>query len=192
MKSSTNTSEILGTKPVKKLLFSQSAPAAVGFMVMSLNMVVDTFFVGRYIGELAIGAISVIFPISFLLSAVGMSIGIGGGSIVSRALGSNDEEKAQLSFNNQISLTLFLAFLIILIGVSFSEPILTLFGAKGAIFPLADIYFSIVLIGIPFLAISMMANNNLRAEGKPKIAMIVLLIPSIVNIILDYILIDLY
>ena len=60
---------------------------------MSLNMVVDTFFVGRYIGELAIGAISVIFPISFLLSAVGMSIGIGGGSIVSRALGSNDEEK---------------------------------------------------------------------------------------------------
>ena len=192
MKSSTNTSEILGTKPVKKLLFSQSAPAAVGFMVMSLNMVVDTFFVGRYIGELAIGAISVIFPISFLLSAVGMSIGIGGGSIVSRALGSNDEEKAQLSFNNQISLTLFLAFLIILIGVSFSEPILTLFGAKGAIFPLADIYFSIVLIGIPFLAISMMANNNLRAEGKPKIAMIVLLIPSIVNIILDYILIDLF
>ena len=192
MKSSTNTSEILGTKPVKKLLFSQSAPAAVGFMVMSLNMVVDTFFVGRYIGELAIGAISVIFPISFLLSAVGMSIGIGGGSIVSRALGSNDEEKAQLSFNNQISLTLFLAFLIILIGVSFSKPILTLFGAKGAIFPLADIYFSIVLIGIPFLAISMMANNNLRAEGKPKIAMIVLLIPSIVNIILDYILIDLF
>ena len=45
-------------------------PAAIGFMVMSLNMVVDTFFVGQYIGELAIGAISVVFPISFLLSAL--------------------------------------------------------------------------------------------------------------------------
>ena len=70
-----------------------------------------------------IGAISVIFPISFLLSAVGMSIGIGGGSIVSRALGSNDEEKAQLSFNNQISLTLFLAFLI---DHFFFDPSLTM------------------------------------------------------------------
>ena len=167
-------------------------PAAIGFMVMSLNMVVDTFFVGQYIGELAIGAISVVFPISFLLSAIGMSIGIGGGSIVSRALGSQNPEKAQLSFNNQISLTIFLAFLIILIGVFFSTPILDLFGAKGKIFPYADTYFSIVMIGIPFLAISMMANNNLRAEGKPKIAMVVLLIPSIVNIVLDYIFIDIF
>ena len=43
------------------------------------------------------------------------------------------------------------------------------FGAKGAIMPLANTYFSIVLIGIPFLALSMMANNNLRAEGKAKL-----------------------
>ena len=58
--------------------------------------------------------------------------------------------------------------------------------------PLADCYFSIVLIGIPFLAISMMANNNLRAEGKAKIAMIALLIPSLLNIFLDYIFIDIF
>ena len=57
--------------------------------------------------------------------------------------------------------------------------------------PLADTYFSIVLIGIPFLALSMMANNNLRAEGKAKVSMIVLLIPS-VNVILDYVFIDLF
>ena len=58
--------------------------------------------------------------------------------------------------------------------------------------PLANTYFSIVLIGIPFLALSMMANNNLRSEGKAKIAMIALLIPSILNIILDYIFIDIF
>ena len=58
--------------------------------------------------------------------------------------------------------------------------------------PLANTYFSIVLIGIPFLALSMMANNNLRAEGKAKIAMIALLIPSILNIFLDYIFIDIF
>ena len=165
-------------------------PAAIGFMVMSLNMMVDTFFVGQYIpnGDLAIGAISVVFPISFLFSSIGMSIGIGGGSIVSRALGANNRDKALLAFNNQVCLTLFLAFLVVIVGVVYKTPMLDLFGAKGQIMEYADIYFSIVLIGIPFLAISMMANNNLRAEGKAKIAMVVLLIPSIVNIFLDLLL----
>ena len=188
--SSSEKSSFLGTEKIPKLLLKQALPAAIGFMVMSLNMVVDTFFVGQYIGELAIGAISVIFPISFLFSSIGMSIGIGGGSIVSRALGNNDDKKAQLAFNNQISLTIFLAIIAVIIGLVFKIPILDIFGAKGEIMPFANSYFSIVLIGIPFLALSMMANNNLRAEGKAKIAMIALLIPSVVNIVLDYIFID--
>ena len=188
--SSSEKSSFLGTEKIPKLLLKQALPAAIGFMVMSLNMVVDTFFVGQYIGELAIGAISVIFPISFLFSSIGMSIGIGGGSIVSRALGNNDDKKAQLAFNNQISLTIFLAIIALIIGLFFKIPILDIFGAKGEIMPFANSYFSIVLIGIPFLALSMMANNNLRAEGKAKIAMIALLIPSVVNIVLDYIFID--
>ena len=186
----TEKSNDLGTEKIPKLLLKQALPAAIGFMVMSLNMVVDTFFVGQYIGELAIGAISVIFPISFLFSSIGMSIGIGGASIVSRALGKNDDAKAQLAFNNQIALTIVLAIVAIVLGVIFKIPVLSIFGAKGAIMPLADDYFSIVLIGIPFLALSMMANNNLRAEGKAKIAMNALLIPSVVNIFLDYIFID--
>lgn len=188
--STSEKSTYLGTEKISKLLFKQALPAAIGFMVMSMNMVVDTFFVGQYIGELAIGAISVIFPISFLFSAIGMSIGIGGSSIVSRALGKGDSKKAQLAFNNQVSLTIVLAILVISVGVIFKTPILSIFGAKGGIMPLADIYFSIVLIGIPFLALSMMANNNLRAEGKAKIAMIALLIPSVVNVLLDFIFID--
>jgi len=191
MSLSSEKSSYLGTEPIPKLLFKQALPAAIGFMVMSLNMVVDTFFVGQYIGGLAIGAVSVTFPISFLFSSIGMSIGIGGGSIVSRALGSNNNNKAQLAFNNQIALTILLAFFVISIGVFFKLPILDAFGAKDEIMPLADTYFSIVLIGIPFLALSMMASNNLRAEGKAKVAMILLLIPSFVNVLLDYVFIDL-
>jgi Na+-driven multidrug efflux pump len=56
----------LGTQKIPTLLAAQSIPAAIGFMVMTLNMVVDTIFVGQYIGKLAIGAISVVMPISFL------------------------------------------------------------------------------------------------------------------------------
>lgn len=177
----------LGTKSIGSLLASQSIPAAIGFMVMSLNMVVDTIFVGQYIGKLAIGAISIVMPIAFLMSSIGMAIGIGGSSIVSRAFGAKDNERAQLTFNNQIALTLLSIIILFVVGLVFQEPILKLFGAKGDLLPFSQSYYFITLLGIPFLSLAMMANNNLRAEGKPKIAMMVLLIPSILNMLLDYI-----
>ncbi len=65
-----------------------------------------------------------------------------------------------------------------------------MFGGKGAIFEPAKIYYTIVLYGVPFLALSMMGNTVIRAEGKPKFAMIAMIIPSIGNLILDYIFIN--
>ena len=74
----TNHSEQLGTEPITKLLAKQAIPAAIGFALMSINMVIDTIFVGKYIGNIAIGAVSVVTPIVFFMSSFGMGIGIGG------------------------------------------------------------------------------------------------------------------
>jgi putative MATE family efflux protein len=177
----------LGTKSIGSLLAAQSIPAAIGFMIMSLNMVVDTIFVGQNIGKLAIGAISVVMPITFLMASFGMAIGIGGSSIVARAFGSKNNEKAQLTFNNQLSLSLTCIFVLTSIALIFQDQILFLFGGVGELVALTKTYYIITLIGVPFLTLAMTINGNLRAEGKPKVAMMVLVIPSIVNIILDYI-----
>ena len=79
----------LGTQKISKLLIKQAVPATIGILVMSLNMIVDTIIVGQWIGVLAIAAITVVLPIVFLISSIGMGIGIGGSSIISRALGAN-------------------------------------------------------------------------------------------------------
>lgn len=180
-------SELLGTEKISRLLYQQALPAAIGFMVMSINMIVDTYFVGQYIGSLAIGAISIVMPISFLISSFGMAVGIGGASIISRALGAKENDKAQRAFNNQITLTTIGASLFILIGFVFKAPILSLFGANGNLLEYSDIYFSIILYGMPFLTGAMMANSNLRAEGRAKFPMIIMIILSVSNILLDYI-----
>ncbi|MCT4581443.1 MAG: MATE family efflux transporter [Flavobacteriales bacterium] len=180
-------SQKLGTEKIGKLLASQAIPAAIGFMLMSFNMIVDTFFVGQYIGKLAIGAVGIVTPIAFLMSSVGMAIGVGGSSIVSRALGAKEHEKVQLAFNNQVSLSIVVSVLFSLIGYLFMDDILTAFGALGDLKTDSVTYYSRLLIGIPFLSLAMMANNNLRAEGKPQMAMLVLLVPSIFNMLLDYI-----
>ncbi len=182
----------LGTENIGKLLIKQAVPATIGILVMSLNMIVDTIFVGQWIGVLAIAAITVVLPIVFLISSIGMGIGIGGSSIISRALGANKPEKAFLTFGNQISLTVILALLFVILGTIFSVPILNLFGAKGLILPIASEYFSVVIYGVPFLAFAMMGNPTIRAEGKPKFAMYAMMIPAVLNVVLDVVFIKFF
>lgn len=180
-------SETLGTQPIGSLLIKQAIPASIGVLVMSLNILVDTIFVGNWIGSIAIAAINVVLPVSFFIAALGMAIGIGGASMISRALGKGDKEKALKTFGNQITLTLVLTTLMVVFGLVFINDLIPAFGGKGDIFAPAKIYYRIVLYGVPLLALCMMGNNVIRAEGKPKFAMIAMIIPSVSNLFLDYI-----
>ena len=182
--------EQLGTESISSLLIKQALPASIGILVMSLNVLVDSIFVGNWIGSIAIAAINVVLPISFFIGALGMSIGIGGASIISRALGANNKEKAIRTFGNQISFTILITTTMVAVGLTFVDTLIPAFGGKGSIFELAKTYYVIVLYGVPFLGLNMMGNNVIRSEGKPKFAMIAMIIPSIGNLVLDYLLIN--
>ncbi len=181
------TSDSLGTEPIGSLLIKQAVPASIGILVMSLNILVDSIFVGNWIGSIAIAAINVVLPVSFFIGALGMAIGIGGSSIISRALGASNKEKALHTFGNQIALTLLVTVSMVVLGLYFVDELIPAFGGKGAIFEPAKIYYTIVLYGVPFLALCMMGNTVIRAEGQPKFAMIAMIIPSVGNLLLDYI-----
>lgn len=190
MKQSTKTSDKLGTENIGKLLLQQSLPASIGFLVMSFYQMVDVFFVSKYAeGELAIAAITVVLPITFLISSFGMAIGVGGASVLARALGEGHTEKAQKTFGNQIILTLGFILFFVSMGYLFQDQLLRVFGANPEIMPYAKRYFNVLLIGLPFLGWAMMTNNVIRAEGKPKVAMLTMVIPAVSNIILDFVLI---
>ena len=182
----------LGSEAISKLLIKQAVPASIGILVMSLNILVDSIFVGNWIGSIAIAAINVVLPVSFFIGALGMSVGIGGSSIISRALGANNHEKALKTFGNQIALTLAITIAMAVLGLVYVDSIIPAFGGKGRIFEPAKIYYTIVLFGVPFLALCMMGNTVIRAEGKPKFAMIAMIIPSVGNLIMDYIFIYIF
>lgn len=182
-------SEKLGIAPIGLLLREQAIPAAIGILTLSINGIVDNIFVGQYIGAVGIGAITVVLPVTFLIASIGMSIGVGGASVISRALGAGEKEKAHLIFGNQLILTVGLSILFVFLGSFFQNQVLALFGGSGEILEYARIYFNILLPAIPFLAFAMMSNNVIRAEGKPNVAMAVMIIPAIMNIILDAILV---
>lgn len=181
-----------GTQPIPQLLIKQAVPASIGILAMSLNILIDTIFVGQWIGANAIAAINVVLPVSFFIAALGMAIGLGGASIISRSLGKNDFAKATKTFGNQIVLTFSLTISFVIFGLFFVNSIIPVFGGKGSLFEPAKIYYTVVLYGVPVLGYCMMGNNVIRAVGKPKNAMYAMMLPSVSNLILDYLLIYIF
>ena len=175
----------LGTEDIRKLIFTLGWPAALNFVVATAHNLADVIYVGNWLGPLQIAAVVVVGTISFIFSAFGLGLGGAGGSIISRALGSNDYEKANKTFGNKILLVASIGLVIVAMGWIFETPILKLFGARGDIFGYASAYYRITLFSVPLLAFTMMSNNIIHTEGKARLAMWFNITPTTLNIILN-------
>ncbi|MBU5439260.1 MATE family efflux transporter [Tissierella sp. MSJ-40] len=181
----TNNSKMLAEEDIGKLLMKFSIPAIIGMMVNALYNIVDRIFIGQGVGNLAIGGIFVGYPISLILMAFSMLIGIGGNTVVSIRLGEKKKDEAEKILGNSFILLVGISVIISILGLLLLEPLLRAFGASETILPYAVDYMKIILIGAPLQAIGFGMNNFIRGEGSPKIAMITMLIGAILNTILD-------
>lgn len=182
----------LANQSIKKLLVKQSIPASIGILFMTVNVLIDAIFVGRWIGSIAIAALSVVMPLTFFISSLGMAIGVGGSSVLSRALGKKNQDKAINVFAHQIMLTFGLCSLLVIAGIIFEEEILYAFGAKGNILKPASEFYMPILLAVPFQALCMMGNSVIRAEDKSKHAMAAMILSAVTNIILDVVFIKVF
>ena len=175
----------LAEEKIPKLLLKQSLPAIVGLLVMSLYNVVDTIFIGQSVGMKGVAALAIAAPIQMIVVAIAQTLGIGASSIISRALGEKNTEKAERTLGNFFSLVFILGILTMILGIVFLTPLELLFGATEGIIPYANEYLSIIFYGALFLCFTASANNIIRAEGNAKYAMKVMIISTIVNLVLD-------
>ncbi len=170
---------------IPRLLLKLTIPATIGMLVMAFYNIVDTMFIGHGVGPNGIAGLSIVFPIQLIVMGFGQMFGMGGASIISRALGSKDYDKANLTFGNQIFSVIVFTLLVMIPGLFFPRQILSLFGATEAIMPYALEYYKIIVFGSGLFMFAMMSNNVLRAEGHAKIAMSNMMISAGLNIILD-------
>lgn len=177
--------KLLSEESIGKLLLQFSVPAIIGMLVNALYNIVDRIFIGRGVNQLAIGGIFVGMPISLILMAFSMLIGIGGNTLVSIRLGQNRKEDAEKITGNSVVLLLLISTVISIVGLMFLEPLLKSFGASESNLQYAIDYMRIILYGAPFQALGFGMNNFIRGEGSPKIAMMTMLIGAILNTILD-------
>lgn len=172
-----------------RVLFKFAIPAIFSLLVAELYNMVDTVFVGRYIGPNAIGALTVAFPIQRFLIAIAFLIGVGASTYVSRYSGENQPEKIKSTVINSISLTIVSLTIIPLLLFLFRDGLLYKLGASEATFELTKDYISIIFLGGIFQGLTVVCSQIMTALGNSKIGLYANSIGALLNIVIDYILV---
>lgn len=175
----------LGTEKISTLLLKLSLPATIGMIVNALYNIIDTIFVGQWVGLDAIGGLAIAFPVQMLIMAFAQMIGMGAASSLSRSLGEKNIKKAELVTGNSFLAISVLSIFFVAFGLTFTEPILKVFGATNTLLPYAKDYISIIFIGSIFFSFTVSSNSLVRAEGNAKVAMISMILGTGLNILLD-------
>jgi putative MATE family efflux protein len=180
--------KILDTDEIGKSLLKLAVPAFCGMAVMALYNVVDTIFVGRYVGSLGIAGLSIVFPFQMLAQGFGMMAGMGGASLVSRLLGARETAKAQHALGNAILLGSVFGVLMSFVILANMDFWLGLAGASETILPYAREYMQVVITWAILMTLVMTFHSTVIAEGNAKLPMISMICGAVMNIILDAVL----
>ena len=180
--------------PIPRLIISLGIPTMLNMMVTSLYNMVDMLFV-RGLGDQATGAVNVVLALMSIIQAIGFTLGMGSGAIVSRLLGKRKQKEADEVFSTAFYTALAIGLVITAVGLVFLEPVMRLLGAMEetgvpmTTLEYSKVYATYILIAAPFMCMSFVMNNVLRAQGKAVLSMLGLITGAVLNTVLDPILI---
>ncbi len=178
------TQSVLDDSRIGRLLLKLTLPTFFGMFIMTLYNVVDTIFIGHYVGPLGIAGLSIVFPIQLMSIGIGDMTGMGGASLISRSIGAGDLTKAERTLGNALTTNIVLSVIIMAAGLANPDFWLRLMGASETILPYARDFMTIILFGTVFSTLSMALNSLIRAEGNARVPMTGMIIGAILNIIL--------
>ena len=166
-------------------LFRFTLPSIVMMIFTSIYGVVDGLFVSNFVGKTPFAAINLVMPFIMILGGVGFMIGTGGSALVSKTMGQNEPEKANLIFSMMIELTLLVGTLLSIVGIVFIEPIARLFGASEAMLPDCVLYGRIVLAFNAAFMLQNVFQAFLVTAERPHMGLYVTVAAGVTNMALD-------
>ncbi len=171
---------------MKKTFIRYVFPSMIAFVFSGLYAMVDAFFVGRNVGDSGLAAINIAYPMVAFVQSVGTGIGIGGAVYIATCIGNKDARRER---DYLLSTVIFLAAaavaLTALILLTYS-PLLTLFGAHGAVHESASDYITVIIAGAAFQVFSTGLVPILRNYGQSFLAMLSMVLGFVTNIVLDW------
>lgn len=174
----------MGVMPMGRLLFTMSLPAMFSMLIQALYNIVDSIFVAQ-VGEQALTAVSLVFPIQILMIAVGVGTGVGLNSVISRRLGEKNQKEADCAASHGIFLAFISWIVFALFGLFASHPYMAAFSKDPTVVAQGWSYCAIVTIFSLFIFVELNGEKTLQATGNMVVPMICSLVGAVTNIILD-------
>lgn len=181
--------EVFESAPIGQAVMKNTIPAMVAMLMVLIYNLADTFFIGQTNNALMVASVSLVTPAFLLFMAIGTVFGIGGTSVISRAMGEGRREYAKKVCAFCMWGCVAAGIVMVIVIFAFMDPILKLLGASEQTIGYAREYMSIVTMAGPFVLISNCYANIIRSEGKAGMAMVGQLGGNLLNVILDPILI---
>ena len=182
-----NDTDLLGNRTPRgmlRLVLRFALPSILGAAVISFYNLADAYFVSS-LGKEAGAAVGVSFAIVALLQAIGYTLGIGGGVLISRALGAGRADEATDYARVSVRAGFWIGIVILLSGLILRMPLMGFLGADDAVAPLAASYATFLLLSSPFTVLGFVLSHLLRAEGRVLDSTLGLAVGSVLNCILD-------
>lgn len=170
--------------PVNRLIISLAIPTIISMLVTAIYNMADTFFVSK-LGTSASGAVGIVFSLMAIIQAIGFTIGMGSGSLISRLLGAKENDRANEVASSGFFTAVLFGLLLTVFGLANIDNLMRMLGSSETILPYARDYARYILIAAPIMCAAFVLNNILRSEGKARFAMIGISFGSILNIFLD-------
>ena len=161
-------------------------------MTGNICMVVDSIIVSNLIGAMALSAIQPVIPVSTTVNLVYWMIGLGGSVLCSIAKAEFDNERSNRVFSVSIISLLLFGVLVAILGTIFAPQIVPILCASPQVQPLVYQYYSVYVLGMPFLCYIMSLSYFIRADGIADLPFRALLVSNLVNIIFDIIFIGVF
>ncbi|MBI65130.1 MAG: hypothetical protein CMG64_02400 [Candidatus Marinimicrobia bacterium] len=176
----------------KKSLWKLSIPMMLGMSVQAIYMLIDTAFIGNWVGWEALTGIGVVFPLLFIIMGITFGLGTGATTLIAQSIGAENKKKADSLAEHTIILGIILSILFLLFGYYYGDSILVIQGANNLSLSYANDYFYTMLIGTPFMILGIFFRSILSGEGDTLLPMKILGFGTILNILLDPIFIYFY
>lgn len=172
------------SKPIFQLLLSMSFPPILSMMIQSLYNIVDSMFVAQ-LGNEALTAVSLAFPIQNILLGVAVGTGVGINSLLSRTLGEKNQDKSNTIVSHGFVLGFITWIVFVVLGILFIKPFFSMYTNSDSIYSLATEYTTIVVYFSFGIIIHLIIEKILQGSGSMVYPMIFVLVGAIINITLD-------
>ena len=177
--------ETFSKMPVGKAVIQNAVPAMLSMLMVLVYNLADTFFIGQTHDDFQVAAVSLATPVFLIFMSVGTVFGIGGTSVISRALGEGKTDYAKKVCSFCMWSCVFVGIIMSAVFIIFIDSILRLIGTSADVWNYTKNYLVIVSFCGPFVLISNCFSNILRAEGQSVKAMLGMLLGNLLNVILD-------